>query len=96
MVVLQVQVADFSLLDNECDPPIAGCRNAPGSRPVAGELMDPPPRRTLDAFHIRSGDHRGQDIPDSVNQIVPDAAGIIILDEAFQAAMTNASDSHVY
>ncbi|HEV2336604.1 MAG TPA: hypothetical protein VGS13_13965 [Stellaceae bacterium] len=57
--------------------------------------MNPPARRALDAFHIRSSDQRRQDIPEAANQIVPDAAGIIIVDEAIQAAMTNASDPHI-
>src|SRR5258708_6939314 len=56
--------------------------------------MNPPAGWPLDAPHIGSSNQRSHDIPDSVDQIVPNTTGIIIPDEAFQAAMTNAPDSH--
>jgi len=57
--------------------------------------MDPPARRTLDAGDIGRSDERGQDIPNPIDQIVPNATRIIVFDEAAEAAMLDASNSHV-
>jgi hypothetical protein len=45
MVVLEVQVHDFFVLDPECHPPVAGDMQAPGALAVAGQNVGLPPAK---------------------------------------------------
>ena len=56
VAVLQVQVCDCPFLHIEGDPPVAGSADTPGSGPVAGQLMDTPTRRPLNAVHVSRAD----------------------------------------
>src|SRR5438105_762287 len=94
MVILQIHVADFALLDVEGDTPIARRRNAPGSRTVAGQLMDAPTGRTDNPRDVLCSNQRRQDVAHAADQVLTDAAVVVIFDEAPQAAMADASDIH--
>jgi len=72
MIILQIQVADFSGVEREGDPPVTGHRDAPCSGPVAGKLVDAPARRGLAAprwFDAQQGGVR----PDPAHEVASDA-----------------------
>jgi len=52
VIVLQIEVADFTLLDLKGQPPIAADRNTPCPGAVAPELVNAPARRRDHAAHI--------------------------------------------
>ncbi len=59
--------------------------------------MHPPARwcSLPEHLHILSDNQRRQDIADPVHQIGPEALGLIVLDEAFQAPVAHGSNNHL-
>lgn len=96
MIVLQVEVADFAASQLEGNPPVAGDRNAPRSRTIAGELVNVPTRRSGKRGSVRRALQRGQYTTNPVHQVWPDLAVVIVLNEALQTPAAGAPDSHVF
>ena len=81
VVVLQIQVRDGPILNIEGNPPVAGGADAPGSGPVAGQPMDAPARRSLNAVHVSRADEGGQDTPYPHGQVGPDSPNVVLLNK---------------
>jgi hypothetical protein len=82
MIILQIELAYFSVFEGEGDPPVPGHRDAPCSGPVAGKLVDVPSGRPLYTVHIRRGNQEGQDAAHPVDKVAPDFTVVVVLDEA--------------
>jgi hypothetical protein len=81
MIILQIEVTDFSLLDSKSDPPVTRYGNTPRPGPVTRQLMNTPARWAANAVHIVSRNQDRQNIPYSIDEITPKAARIVILNE---------------
>ena len=91
VIVLQIQVCDRPILNVEGDPPVAGGTDAPGPSPVAGQPMDAPARRPLNAVHVSRADEGGQDAPYPYGQVGPDSPGVVIFNKTSQPPVADAS-----
>lgn len=83
MIILQIEVTDFSALESKGDPPITRYRQAPGSGPVAGQLVDVPTGRTLNAINVRCGNQSRQYAAHPVHEVAADFVIVVIFNEAF-------------
>lgn len=81
MVILQIQIAYFTVLDIECDPPVARHRNAPCAFAISAELMDTPTRRSNHTTHILGCNESREDVPHPIHEVAPDRTVIVMLDE---------------
>jgi hypothetical protein len=84
---------DFVVVYFKGKPPVARNRNAPRSGSITGKLMDAPPGRTLQPRDILDALQGGEDAPDSVHQIAPDAPVVVIFNEVFQPLDVGQSES---
>jgi len=94
MVILQVQVEDFALLNVEGDPPIAADGNAPGSGAVALELVNAPSGGTGNRIHVRRRNEHRQNVAEPLHEIGTKLAGIVVLNETQKSSVLNAVDNH--
>ena len=94
MVVLQIEIADFTLSDAKGQPPIAADRNAPRSGAVALKLVDVPAGRSANAAHVgRCNQHR-EDVPQPPYKIGVEFPAVVVFDEAQQAPVPDAPNVH--
>src|SRR5712691_12154165 len=82
VVVLQVEVADFTLPDVKGQPPIAADRNAPRPGAVALELMNAPAGRPGDAAHVGRRDQHREDVAQPPHKIIAEFPAVVVFDEA--------------
>src|SRR5260370_42150785 len=94
MIVLQVEIADLAAFQLEGDPPVPRDRNAPGSRAVAGKLVNVPTGRSFKRGHVCRRLQRSENAADPVYEVGPDGAVVVVFDEALQAPGTGAADLH--
>ena len=94
MIVLQVEVADFTLSDVKRQPPIAADGDAPSAGAVAFELMHPPARRPDDAAHVGRRDQHREDVAQTPHKIAAEFPAVVVLYEAQQAPVPNAPNDH--
>jgi hypothetical protein len=84
MVVLQIEVADFTLPDIKGQPPIAADRNAPRSGAVALQLVRAPAGPN-NAAHVNRGDQRRENVAQPPHKIIAEFPAVVVFDEAQQA-----------
>ncbi len=91
MVVDEIDVKSVAFLETENDPPIAADRNAPKTPEVSAQSMQ---AQTLDlhVVNCNGGIQAEQQARNLVDQIGPQFASIILLEQPFETAMPNASD----
>src|SRR6185437_5084172 len=94
MVILQVQIANFTVLDIECDPPVARHRDAPCPFTISDELMDTPTRRPDHTIHILRRNESREDVPHPIHEVAPHPTVIVMFDEPPQASVTDALNPH--
>src|SRR4051812_34183794 len=80
-VVLQVQVADFSMFKIEGQPPITADGNRPCPGTVAFKLVNAPTGRANNAAHVGSCDQHGQDVTQPPHEVGPELPAIVVLNE---------------
>lgn len=94
MVVLQVQVRNFAVLNLKGDAPIAGNGDAPRPRTVPDKLVNPPSGRPAYFIDIGGMDQSAQDVPDPSYLIRPHTPGIIAFDKGLQPFMFRITNFH--
>jgi len=87
MVILQVKVRDFAILDPESDAPIAGNGDAPYAGTVASKLMDAPTRWAAHLLHVGSVNQGTQDILDPLHLICTHTSWVIVFEQGVQSFM---------
>ena len=85
MIVLQIEIANFTLPDVEGQPPIAADRNAPRPGAITVKLMNPPAGRPLQGLHVRCRDQRREYPPQALHEVAAQLAAVIVSNEAQQA-----------
>lgn len=85
MIVLQIEVANFTLPEVEGQQPIAAERNAPRRGAITVKLINPPAGRPLQGLHIRRCNQRREYPPQALHEVATQLAAVIVSNEAQQA-----------
>ena len=94
MIVLQIEVTNFTLPDVEGRPPIAADRNASRSGATTVKLMNPPAGRPLQGLHVRRRNQRREYPPQALHEVAAQIAAVIVSNEAQQAAVADTPNDH--
>src|SRR6185312_11300022 len=94
MVVLQIEIGDFFLLDFKGQPPVATDRNAPCPGAVAHKLVDAPTRRAMQRLYVARRDHRRKHPSQTRSKIVAQFAAVVVPDKAQQSPVPDTSNNH--
>mgnify|MGYP005685952861 CR=1 FL=1 len=79
MVVLQIQISHGAIDDAKGDSPIARNAHARRTQPIAGQLVNAPTRRALEAVHLPGNQVSGENSTNSINEIPTKAAWVVVL-----------------
>src|SRR6202040_3953305 len=94
VIVLQIEVADFTLPDVEGQPPIAAERNAPCAGAVAPQLVNAPAGRPDNAADVGRRDQHREDVAQPPHKVIAEFPAVVVFDEAQQAPMPDAPNDH--
>src|SRR5437764_14951879 len=94
VVVLQIEVADFTLPDIKGQPPIAADRNTPGARAVALQLVHAPAGRPDNAAHVGRRDQDRENVAQPPHKITAELPAVVVLMRRNKPGAGRAPDDH--
>ena len=94
MVVLQIEVANFSAFEIEGQPPVAAYRNAPCPGALALKLVDAPAGRSHNLGHVGGSNQHGENTAQPLRKIRAKLPAVVIFNEPQKSLVLNAPNYH--